>query len=219
MSPIADRRVVLVRHGESQVTVDRIIGGHRSCSGLSDLGRAQATQLRDRLVASGDVRHAVLVATHYPRARETAEIISPAFANPLIIEDPELGEHDPGPLCDGMRYDEFTAKFGEGPDWNDLHGEVFPGGGETKAAFNLRIGRAMSQLLSAEPSRDLVIACHAGVIGSVFRELLSLPPTGGFSLDVRNTSITEFSGAPGRPWKLVRHNDAAHLDGLPRETV
>jgi broad specificity phosphatase PhoE len=218
MSPIADRRVVLVRHGESQVTVDRVIGGHRSCSGLSDLGRTQATRLRNRLVASGELRHAVLISTHYPRARETAEIISEAFANPLIVENADLGEHDPGPLCDGMTYDAFTAQFGDGPDWNDLHGEVFPGGGETKAAFNLRIGQAMSRLLIAEPARDLVIACHAGVVGSVFRELLGLPAAGGFALDVRNTSITEFSQAPGRPWKLVRHNDAAHLDGLPVAT-
>jgi 2,3-bisphosphoglycerate-dependent phosphoglycerate mutase len=218
MSPIADRRVVLVRHGESQVTVDRVIGGHRSCSGLSDLGRTQANRLRDRLMASGDLRHAVLVSTHYPRARETAEIISPAFANPLIIEVPELGEHDPGPLCDGMKYDDFTAQFGAGPDWDDMHGEVFPGGGETKAAFNMRVGQAMSKLLIAEPARDLVIACHAGVIGSVFRELLALAPVGGFSLDVRNTSLTEFSNSPGQRWRLVRHNDAAHLDGLPVAT-
>ena len=31
--------LVLIRHGESRTTVDRVIGGPRTCSGLSDLGR------------------------------------------------------------------------------------------------------------------------------------------------------------------------------------
>ena len=34
-------RLVLVRHGESVATVDRFIGGVRTCTGLSDLGRQQ----------------------------------------------------------------------------------------------------------------------------------------------------------------------------------
>ena len=42
-------RLILIRHGESNVTVERILGGEKSCTGLSDLGRAQACALRDRL--------------------------------------------------------------------------------------------------------------------------------------------------------------------------
>jgi asparagine synthase (glutamine-hydrolysing) len=38
-------RFVLVRHGESNATVARTIGGYRTCRGLSPLGRKQA--LRD----------------------------------------------------------------------------------------------------------------------------------------------------------------------------
>ena len=41
-------RLIFVRHGESQVTVNRVVGGPRSCIGLSDLGRSQAANLRDR---------------------------------------------------------------------------------------------------------------------------------------------------------------------------
>ena len=35
-------RLVLVRHGESKVTVRRVIGGYRTCDGLSPLGFEQA---------------------------------------------------------------------------------------------------------------------------------------------------------------------------------
>ena len=46
-------RLILIRHGESRTTVDRVIGGPRTCSGLSDLGRRQTERLRDRLAESG----------------------------------------------------------------------------------------------------------------------------------------------------------------------
>ena len=41
-------RLVFVRHGESVVTVDRVLGGLKTCSGLSDLGVRQVEALRDR---------------------------------------------------------------------------------------------------------------------------------------------------------------------------
>ena len=42
-------RLILVRHGESVATVNRVIGGPRTCAGLSELGRQQAERLRERL--------------------------------------------------------------------------------------------------------------------------------------------------------------------------
>jgi broad specificity phosphatase PhoE len=213
----SERSILLIRHGESQVTVNRTIGGFRTCTGLSELGRAQADRLRHRLVTSGEVRNARLVTTQFPRAQETASIISAAFDDPNPAIDEGFGEHDPGPQCDGMSFDDFTARFGEGPDWDDLHGEIFPGG-ETRAAFQLRVGQALHAVFESQQAPKLVIACHAGVVGAVFRELLGLPPAGGFSLEVRNTSLTELRLIGPRRWQLVRFNDAAHLDGLPTAT-
>ena len=51
-------RITLIRHGESNVTVQRIIGGHRTCTGLSDLGRRQSATVdtlesEERVNASG----------------------------------------------------------------------------------------------------------------------------------------------------------------------
>ena len=65
-------RLILVRHGESQVTVNRVIGGPRTCSGLSELGRQQAARLRERWAATPEFTADVVVSSAYPRARETA---------------------------------------------------------------------------------------------------------------------------------------------------
>ena len=104
-------RVILIRHGESNVTVQRILGGEKSCTGLSELGQQQATALRDRL-AKEQAKVDYLYASTMPRAMETAEIIQPALNLDKLHLDSELVEHRPGE-ADGKPYDELQTLFGE----------------------------------------------------------------------------------------------------------
>jgi probable phosphoglycerate mutase len=209
-------RLVLIRHGESNVTVRGVIGGPRSCDGLSDLGRRQAERLRDRLSETGELAVTTLISSAYPRARETTEIIQPSIGLEIEI-DPAFGEHDPGPQCDGLEYQEFIATHGT-PDWRgDPHGVVFPGG-ETVAEFHHRVGEALSRTLREHDGGVIALVCHGGVIEAVFRYIVRFPAA-PFDLHSLNTSLTEFAQThPGR-WRLMRYNDAAHLAGLPRGTA
>lgn len=209
-------RVVLIRHGESVVTVRRLVGGPRTCSGLSELGVQQAERLRDRLAATAEITAAVLYSSAYPRALETAEIIAPVLGVPVRTE-PDFGEHDPGPDCDGLGFGQFVELYGM-PDWeSDPHGITFPGG-ETIAEFDLRVGAAFSRAVREHAGTTVVIVCHGGVIDVLMRTVLRAPTTGGFELHTINTSLTEFvQTRPGR-WRLIRYNDAGHLADLPRET-
>jgi probable phosphoglycerate mutase len=209
-------RLVLVRHGESQVTVRRVIGGPRTCSGLSELGVRQAAALHDRLTTTGEIDAGVLIASGYPRAIQTAEAIAPALGLPVTVDE-AFGEHDPGPDCDGLSFADFVDRFGM-PDWeSDPHDQTFPGG-ETVAEFHFRVGRALARVVREHAGSAIVVVCHGGVVDVAFRALLGLPQTGGFDLFTLNTSLTELVlGRPGR-WRLVRYNDAAHLAGLPLET-
>ncbi|MBM3827685.1 MAG: histidine phosphatase family protein [Actinobacteria bacterium] len=210
-------RVILVRHGESQVSVGRLVGGPRSCVGLSDLGRLQAERLRDRWSKHPEMEADVVYASQYPRARETGDIVLPALGHSEMVIDANFGEHDPGPICDGLTYDEFERRFGD-PDWeNDPHGETFPGG-ETIAAFQLRVGGAVRGLIERHGGGRVVVFCHGGVIDTVLRQSLRTSGTGIFEVWTKNASITEVELVrPGR-WRLVRYNDAAHLAGLPAST-
>jgi broad specificity phosphatase PhoE len=215
-------RLVLVRHGESQVTVDRVIGGHRTCSGLSELGREQSGCLRDRLQRTGELDGGVLIASNFARALETAGIFGPAMGSAEPIEIAGFGEHDPGPDLDGATFAAYVEQFGSPNFGGDPHFDVFPGG-ETVAAFHLRVGSALSQVLDEQAGKLIVVSCHGGVVDAIFRQLLRTAPTGIFDLWTTNTSITEFvlssdSAARDQRWRLVRYNDAAHLAGLPRAT-
>jgi probable phosphoglycerate mutase len=211
-------RLVLVRHGESKTTVARVIGGHRTCSGLSDLGRQQAERLRDRLAEGKEVNADVLISSHYARARETAEIIAPALGGLAVIEDDGFGEHDPGPDCDGMGFDEYLARYGAGWWQGDPFATSFPGG-ETIAAFQFRVGQAIRRTVDDYADRTVVVACHGGVVDAALRLALKSSGTGGFEIQTLNTSITELQLVKDNLWRLVRYNDTAHLVGLPTQTV
>jgi probable phosphoglycerate mutase len=210
--------LVLIRHGESNVTVRRVIGGYRTCDGLSDLGRRQAERLRRRLAETEEFDADVLVASNFARAIETAEIIRPAFGETEIEIDAAVGEHDPGPELDGMSFVDYVDRFGT-PDWaGDPHVEMFPGG-ETTAEFHLRVGAAVSRLVRTHAGSTIAVACHGGVIDAAFRHFMRFPAAGGFALRTVNCSLTEFVIPTDGPAVLARYNDAAHLAGLPEATA
>ncbi len=210
-------RLVLVRHGESKVTVKRVIGGPRTCTGLSPLGIEQSGRLRDRLADTGELAEAtVLLSSGYPRAIETAEIFGPPLGLDARVDE-RFGEHDPGPVCDGLSFQEFVDRYGM-PDWHgDPHAVTFPEG-ETLATFHHRVGEALSEAVREHAGGLIVVSCHGGVVDAAFRSLLRLPQTGGFELHTLNTALTEFVQTKPGSWRLVRYNDAAHLAGLAKET-
>jgi probable phosphoglycerate mutase len=209
-------RLVLVRHGESNATVERRICGSGSCSGLSPLGRKQAEALASRLERTNEVPADVLVASTMRRAAETAELLAPALGDLPIVIDPGVAEHEPGPDVDGLTFDEFVTRYGD-TNWvaGDPYIVGFPGG-ETIAEFKHRTATALHRLAHEYDGATVLIVCHGGVIDAALRSFLGLPFHGVFELATVNTSITELVRS-GPRWRLVRYNDAAHLEGLPAE--
>lgn len=210
-------RLVLVRHGESNASVSRSIGGPRTCSGLSPFGRQQCQRLAERLRRTNELADAHLYASHYRRAIETAEVLAPALGDPPIVVDDGFGEHDPGPDCDGLTFETFLERHGM-PDWeHDPFAVTFPGG-ETIAELHHRVGLAIHGVCERHAGEAVVVCCHGGVVNAAMRLALQAPMSGGFEMFTTNASLTELLLVrPGR-WRLLRYNDAAHLAGLPLAT-
>lgn len=214
-------RLVLIRHGEAQSHVDQIIGGHQGCTGLSDLGRRQATALRDRLERTGELAGADhLYASILPRAIETAEIIAPALGiDPVKVQqDCDLCEAHPGD-ADGIPWEQWRELYR--PDM-ESHNEFEPWapGAESWAEFSARVGRALHRLARNHRGETVVVACHGGVIESSLLTLARLPLARDWRVQIDNTSVTEWQLRTyddfhrGERWTLARFNDAAHLGDL-----
>jgi probable phosphoglycerate mutase len=214
-------RLIFVRHGESDANVQHILGGEKSCTGLSELGVRQVTALRDRLAKEPETSIDVLYSSTMPRARETAEIVNGALGSLQIHFDNELVEHRPGE-ADGIPFSELVERFGT----NDYQGRPhssFASGAETAKLFDYRVSLALETLLEKHKGSTVMIVCHGGVIDIAFRHFLELPRRSQFDLWTLNASLTEFAVDDkelnrGR-WRLVKYNDHAHLSGLPFETT
>lgn len=212
---MSDTRLILVRHGEAVANAEKLMLSAKTCRGLSDKGRKQAELLRDRWVSAPEFVAHAFYASDVPRAMETGQIISPALGSLEMRIEPGFAEHDPGPLCDGLSYDEFTDRHGT-PNWDGDPYAVFFPGGETIADFQHRVGIALQKVLHEHAGQTVVIACHGGVVDSVVRTSLRLPQTGMFSMYTKNASVTEVvHDKPGK-WRLVRYNDVAHLASLSK---
>lgn len=211
-------RLFVVRHGESNVTVDRLIGGPLTCSGLSDLGRLQAQRLRDRVAAEEFPKIDELWASTMSRARETAEVINEALRLELQIEL-DFEEFRPGD-ADGMSFADYIERYGAIDQMAEPYQELAPGG-ESRATFFARVGKAFDDFVAPRAGKTLMVVCHGGVVDVVFRRLLGIYSEAPFQLWTTNTSVTEFittSHGPPRRWRLGRYNDASHLHGLPEST-
>jgi probable phosphoglycerate mutase len=209
-------RLLLVRHGESNVTVRQVVGGERTCDGLSVLGVRQAEALRDRF-ARGDglPKVDVLLASTLPRAHQTAEVLATGLGDLPIEIDPDLVEHRPG-AADGVRFSDFATRFGTFELREDPDRPLAPGA-ESLRQFYDRVGSVMSGVVARHRGATVCVVCHGGVIDNAFRQLLGVGLLAPFDLWTLNTAVTELRLHDER-WTLLRYNDSAHLAGLPERT-
>lgn len=202
--------VVLIRHGESVANAERLIGGPRSCGGLTSAGRSQVEALARRLRATGEIDGCVLLASHFRRAIETAAIVGDALGVGAPILDERFGELDPGEECDGLSFDAFVERYGR-PEWpGDPEVSAFPGG-ETIARLRRRVADALEEVTDRYPGRVIAIGTHGGVVDAAVRHATAAPVVGAFDLWTLNASLTGVSRMPSGRWRIDRYNDAAHL--------
>jgi len=207
-------RIVLVRHGESQVTVDQVVGGHTACSGLSPRGRVQAEALRARLERTGLLRGVdALYASVLSRAVETAEVIAPGVGTGSldVVQRCALCELHVGE-GDGLPWSQFTSTYGW-PAWDTDPTLPLSPGSESWASFIDRAGSGLQAVADDHPGQQVVVVCHGGVIEASFVAFGLAPAGPGWRLRPENTGLTIWSRADAG-WRLDRFNDCGHLDGV-----
>ena len=210
----------LIRHGEAVANITYVVGGMRGDTGLTPLGVVQAERLRDRLAATKETAADVLIASSLPRARQTAEIIAPALDLPLILDD-EVQELRPGE-ADGLSLDEAVKRYALPDVERDPFQPVSPGG-ESWAAFMLRVCASLDRITRRHAGRRIVVVTHGGFIDGAFLHFfkmnaLATPPA---HFATRHASLTHWQHRQrwnqSEAWHLVGYNDSTHLRDIERE--
>ncbi len=144
------REAILARHGESELSLRRVINGDPAtrCA-LTDTGRAQARQLGTAI--AGDLI-GLCVTSEFERAKETADLALAGRDVPRLVL-PELNDIKVGEFEGGV-LETFRA-------WISEHGPaaVPPGGGESRAATAARYAGAF-RAIAARPEDVILVVCH-----------------------------------------------------------
>lgn len=206
-------RLILIRHGASHHKADGVVGGPRSCRGLTAAGRHQAERLAHRLAHELQERPDAIYCSVIPRAAETAQIIAATLRHSDVVQDCGLCTwHTPAP-ADGKPWSEYQQAH------SAVGGGVFrpfEHGTESWSELVVRTGRTFEQIAARHKQQTVLIVTHAETIASSFIVFGGLPLAPGFDMHAANASITEWAteGDPDawpRPrWTLVRFNDSAH---------
>lgn len=201
--------LLLVRHGQSEGNVERLIQGQLD-KPLTELGRTQATAVAERLKAEGGADR--IIASPLARALDTAEAIGRALDLPVTPDD-RLMEYDFGESS-GLTIVEALER---NPGWrfwsDDGSGPSLPGE-EGMTAFDARVAEALAELMALD-GRTVAVT-HGGVVMAALNVALRMHGAVEAShrrarFPIKNCGITELdSDAEGR-LIVRRHNDACHL--------
>ncbi|GAA1300347.1 hypothetical protein GCM10009610_07920 [Pseudonocardia xinjiangensis] len=201
----APSRLLLLRHGQTALSVERRYSGHGDPE-LTDLGRRQAAGAATRLAAVPGV--AAVLTSPLLRARQTATAVAEATGAPLVVRQ-GLIETDFGDW-EGLTFAEARARDPE------LHAawlgseDAAPPGGESFAAVGRRIETERAAVVDEFPGSTVVLVSHVTPIKMLLRAALEGGPgiLYRLHLDLAALSIVDFYPDGGASVRLV--NDTNH---------
>jgi len=213
-------RLLLVRHGETEGNVRRLLQG--TDDPLTERGQRQARELAAHLAARDDLL--ALYASPLVRTVQTAQTISAEVGlEPVLREG--LAELDIG-NAEGFGFEEWAARF---PDQAERFREegldfVWPGG-ESGRQLGRRVAAELDRIVEEHRSEKgaVVIVSHGGALAWALAHLLGEPDDRwpDDHLGLENCSLTEVEvpvNGEGLA-TVVSKNDIGHLSPDPDAEV
>jgi broad specificity phosphatase PhoE len=170
-----ERILYLARHGETEWNR---IGRWQGATDipLSDIGRAQARLLGDRL---RDRRIARVHASQLSRALETAQIVAALLGAPAPAADPRLRERGYGAF-EGLTREECAERFPGIWEQYLTDRRAVPPGAEPQAEVTERITAAMTEIATRADAQSesgaILVVSHGGVIRSFIHSAIGVVP-------------------------------------------
>jgi len=198
-------RLLLIRHGRSTWNAAGRIQGQADPP-LDDVGREQARQLGERLLAN---RPVALYTSPLRRATETAGIIGDRLGiSP--VPDERLKEYDVGDIT-GLTWEQVVKQHpGVATDWKNAEEPCIPGE-EGRDRFRARVVAAFEEIGSQHSGEAAGVVAHGGTLGTYLVHLLGLSISySPFGFDNGSLSIVQLDAVKPR---ILLLNDTCHLGG------
>lgn len=197
--------LLLLRHGESEGNVQRLIQGWAEYD-LTALGRLQAEAAGSHL-AGHEV--AALYSSPLRRARATAEIVG-AQLGLEVLDLPDLREYGFGE-AEGLRWQEAQQRFGlAGREWGS--GRV--PGEEGMPGFRDRVERQIEELAQRHVQDVAVAVIHGGVLGAFAARLMGLEDGAYAQIFAANCGLTTLRPGMDGATSIEVLNEVCHLRDL-----
>ncbi|MFV9635978.1 bifunctional RNase H/acid phosphatase [Mycobacterium neumannii] len=203
----APTRFLLLRHGQTELSVDRRYSG-RGNPALTELGGRQAKAAARYLGQRRGV--AAVVTSPLQRAYDTAAAAAKVLGLDVTVDD-DLIETDFG-AWEGLTFAEAAERD------PDLHRRwlrdtsLAPPGGESFDSAAERVGRARARILAEHAGETVLVVSHVTPIKTLLRMALDGGPNILYRLhlDLASLSIAEFYPDGAASVRLV--NQTAYLD-------
>jgi broad specificity phosphatase PhoE/ribonuclease HI len=202
----APTRFMLLRHGQTELSVDRRYSG-RGNPALTELGRRQADAAAAYLAQQGGI--SAVISSPLQRAHDTATSAAKALGLDVTVDD-DLIETDFG-SWEGLTFGEAAARDPE------LHTRWLrdtsqpPPDGESFDEVAQRVRRARNRIIAEHGDATVLVVSHVTPIKTILR--LALDAGEGIlyrlHLDLASLSIAEFYPDGGSSVRLV--NQTAYL--------
>ena len=192
-------RLLLIRHGETEWNIEGRLQGWRD-SPLSKHGLGQAMRLAESLVGAASV---ALVCSDAGRALTTANAIGMRIdltprADPRLREI-SFGQFE-GHISAAMPIDILAAKEGI-MAMDPTCTQALPGG-ESPATVSARVWSCLDELAAQHAGETVLVVTHGGVLASVLRTVLGIPPGAPRRYRIGNTAIVHLVRTGDAPWLL-----------------
>ncbi|BCJ72736.1 bifunctional RNase H/acid phosphatase [Catellatospora sp. IY07-71] len=199
-------RLVLVRHGETQLTAEKRYSG-RGDVPLSAAGEKQAAAAAGRVAAMRPDR---VITSPLARCRATAAAIAEAAGGVPVTVEKDLIECDFG-AWEGLTFGDVRERYPAELDAWLASTSVAPPKGESFQQVAKRVRGAMGKLQQAYEGQTVVIVSHVSPIKLILRDALAAGDAFLFRLLLDPTGISVVDVWPDGGVSVRTVNDTSHL--------
>lgn len=197
-------RIILVRHGETDVNTQGILHSSDDVEPISDVGINQISLTAEKL---RELKPKIVYSSKEVRAIQSGQLIAKILGIKFETVD-GLQERNWGELS-GQSW-VSVKKILESMSLEERYTYI-PPNGESWQKFEQRLIWTISKLIGDNKDETIAVVTHGGAIRALMPYFLSAPKEESFKYNPDNASITVFDGNDG-VFSQVAINDTNHLN-------